>query len=106
MKILTKAIEKAFEKQGDTSHLKADQIKVVCKLFNPCGAGTWYLYERESEDIFMAFCDLGDPQFAELGRVSLSELLSVRLPFGLTIERDLHWTPCLLSEVIDSVKKY
>jgi hypothetical protein len=30
---------------------------------------------------------------AELGSVRISELESIRLPFGLGIERDLHWTP-------------
>ena len=34
--------------------------------------------------------DLGEP---ELGYASLSEIASVRLRFGLGIERDLHFTP-------------
>lgn len=29
----------------------------------------------------------------ELGSFALAELEAVRLPFGLTIERDLHFTP-------------
>ena len=28
-----------------------------------------------------------------MGSVSLRELAAVRLPFGLGIERDLHWQP-------------
>ena len=39
-------------------------FKPVVKLFNPCGAGTWLLTELES----------------------------VRGPFGLGIERDLYWS--------------
>ncbi len=36
-------------------------------------------------------CDLGQG-FPELGYVSLAELQSVRGPFGLQVERDLHFT--------------
>lgn len=34
------------------------------------------------------FCCIHEP---ELGYVSLSELKSLRLPYGLSIERDLYW---------------
>lgn len=65
----------------------------VVKLFNPCGAATWLLTEIDPFDKDLAFglCDLG-MGCPELGTVSLSELQSIRLPFGLRIERDLHWT--------------
>ena len=46
MKIITKAIEEAFKKQGYTGDKSAKDIKIVMKLFYPAGAGTWYLYER------------------------------------------------------------
>jgi len=90
MKLLTKAIEKAFEKQGDTSEKTSAEIKVICKLFNPTGAGTWWLYERDSQDpdIFWAFCLLDTPMFAELGTISLKELESFKGRMGLGIERD------------------
>ena len=32
----------------------------------------------------------GEP---ELGMISMQELTSAKLPFGLSIERDLHWEP-------------
>ena len=65
----------------------------VVKLFNPCGAATWLLSEIDpmEPDIAFGLCDLG-MDCAELGSISLSELRSIRLPFGLRIERDLHWT--------------
>ena len=64
----------------------------VVKLFNPAGSGTWLLTEIDPEnpDIAFGLCDLGYP---ELGCVSITELESVRGPFGLGIERDRHWTP-------------
>ena len=106
MKILTKAVEKAFTKQGDTSQKSMSEIKIVMKLFNPCGAGTWYLYEHIEDDIYMCFANLGDIECAECGTVSMSELMSVRLPFGLKIERDMHFEPLsmTLEDVINKVK--
>lgn len=66
----------------------ADHIPVV-KFFNPFGAGTWLATELDEEgDILFGLADLGYP---ELGSWSLSELTAIRLPFGLGIERDLHF---------------
>jgi hypothetical protein len=60
------------------------------KLFTPWGAATWLLSELDPSDPDIAFglCDLG-MGFPELGSVRLSELESVRGPFGLSVERDL-----------------
>lgn len=66
----------------------ADHIPVV-KFFNPFGQGTWLATELdENGDILFGLADLGYP---ELGSWSLSELTAIRLPFGLGIERDLHF---------------
>lgn len=105
MKIITKEIQDAFNKQGYTGDKSADEIKIVVKLFNPTGAGTWYLYEQEDEDTYWGFVNLGDADCAECGTVSMSELMSLRLPFGLRIERDMHFKPLskTLQEVMDIV---
>lgn len=102
MKIITKEIEKAFAKQGYTGNKSAKDIFIVMKLFNPVGAGTWYLYEKQDEDIYWCFANLGDPMCAECGTVSLSELLR----FGLKIERDMHFKPLSISlqDVMDKIK--
>lgn len=106
MKLMTKAIQKAFEKQGYTGNLSAKDIKIVAKFFNPCGGQSWYLYEKEDEDIYMAFVNLGDAQCAECGRVSLSELQNLRLPMGMSIERDMSFKPfsITLKELTDKIK--
>ena len=106
MKIFTKPIEKAFEKQGDTSQKEMKDIFIIMKLFNPCGAGTWYLYEKLDDDVYMCFANLGDPMMAEIGTVSMNEILSYRGMFGLGIERDMHFEPMkmTLREVYDKVK--
>jgi hypothetical protein len=65
-----------------------DPIPVV-KFFNPTGAATWLATEIYSDgDTLFGLADLGFG-CPELGTFSLSELASVRLPFGLRIERDL-----------------
>lgn len=83
-----KASAAAIQRDGNTP----DHFPVV-KLFNPCGAATWLISELDPTDPDIAFglCDLG-MDCAELGSVSLSELCSVRVGFGLRIERDIHWT--------------
>lgn len=61
----------------------------VLKLFNPAGPGTWLITELGDDgDILFGLCDL-DMGFPELGSVSLSEITAVKLPLGLTIERDV-----------------
>ena len=98
MKLLTKPIREKLIANGkaqDKVRGTEDEIdfKPVVKLFNPCGAGTWLLTELDSEDPDIAFglCDLG-MECPELGSVRISELESVRGPFGLGIERDLYWS--------------
>ncbi|KAB2674227.1 DUF2958 domain-containing protein [Brucella tritici] len=62
----------------------------VVKFFNPFGAGVWLATELDEDgDIMFGLADLGCP---ELGSWSLEELSSVRLPFGMGIERDLLFT--------------
>jgi len=106
MKIITKEIEQAFAKQGYTGNKSAKDIKIVMKLFNPTGAGTWYIYEKCDDDQYMAFVNLGDPIMAECGYVSMTELLEFRGRFGLPLERDMHFTPLsmTLKEVQDKIK--
>jgi hypothetical protein len=90
MKLLTKALQKkllaaaAGNPQG-----KKDLIPLV-KFFNPCGAQTWLISEMQVDGTMFGLCDLGHG-CPELGYVSLFELEAIRLPFGLKIERDLHW---------------
>lgn len=60
----------------------------ILKLFNPVGAATWLATELgEDGDVLFGLADLGFG-CPELGYFSLSEIGSVRLPFGLGIERD------------------
>lgn len=62
-------------------------FKAVVKLFNPAGIGTWYLSEL-NPDTNLAF-GLSCLHEKELGDVSMDEIKSLKLPFGLKIERDI-----------------
>jgi hypothetical protein len=69
---------------------RGDHVPVV-KFFNPVGSGTWLFSEMDEDgDILFGLCDLGFG-CPEMGSVSLVEIAAVTLPFGLTIERDLHF---------------
>lgn len=64
-----------------------DPIPVV-KFFNPLGAGTWLATELYADDdTLFGLADLGFGS-PEMGVFSLTEVESVRLPYGLRIERD------------------
>ena len=105
--LIPNSILKAFAEQGYTGNKQMSEIKIICKLFNPCGAGTWWLYEHVEEDVYMAFCLLDDPTYAEIGTISLLEMKALRLPFGLGIERDIHFPTGekTLKQIWDKVKE-
>lgn len=64
----------------------------VLKLFNPIGAATWLATELDADDdTLFGLADLGFG-CPEVGSFSLREIASVRLPYGLGIERDLGFT--------------
>ncbi|MDT9598618.1 DUF2958 domain-containing protein [Sphingosinicella rhizophila] len=61
----------------------------ILKLFNPLGAATWLATElADDDDTLFGLADLGFG-CPEMGSFSLSEITAVRLPFGLSIERDI-----------------
>ena len=66
----------------------------VVKLFTPDAGATWLLTEidPDNQDIAFGLCDLG-LGCAELGSVSLSEIIALRGRFGLPVERDRHFEP-------------
>lgn len=96
-------------------HEKDPLVRV--KLFAVFSRWTWYLYEgspvdedgimiepdapaeRQAEAVDFLFYGLVDGEEAELGYVSLREIMSVTGPLGLKIERDQFWKPKPLSEI-------
>lgn len=68
------------------------------KFFTPDSNWTWYATEYDGEDVFFGLV-VGHE--TELGYFSLSELLSVRGPLGLPIERDLYFIPKSLKDLMN-----
>jgi hypothetical protein len=78
----------------------------VVKFFNPLGAGTWLATELYNDgDTLFGLADLGFG-CPEMGVFSLSEIQSVRLPYGMRIARDLGFcTPHPLSRWADTARR-
>lgn len=97
MKLMTKEIQKKFESKtlGSTEML-GDNAEIVVKFFTPWANWTWYATEFDGEDLFFGLVDGFEK---ELGYFSLTELESVSGPFGLKIERDLHFENKTLADV-------
>lgn len=71
--------------------LPVGQRKPVVKFFIPWGSATWLISEVDADGRMFGLCDLGHG-CPELGYVLLWDLKALRGPFGLTVERDLHFT--------------
>jgi hypothetical protein len=67
------------------------------KFFTPDSNWTWYASEFDGEDIFFG---LVSGLEVELGYFSLKELQEPRGPLGVLIERDLHFEPKTLGELM------
>jgi len=106
MKLFTQAILKALPTLDESAQLSTSEQKVICKLFNPSGVGTWYITSyNPDEKLAFGFVNLNDPEMAELGYISIEELEALKLPFGMKIERDRHFDPMPLQTVIDTIKR-
>lgn len=95
MKLITKELEKKFKKYPLYSQDGlGGAAKVIAKFFNPVGAGTWLITEGNKLDNgdyeMFGYCHLGDDFNAEFGYVMLSDLENIKLPLGMSIERDLY----------------
>ncbi len=91
MKLITKAIENELLKHPLYSTDGKNEKDVLVKFFNPCGIGTWYVFEAQKNGDDWTFFGLIDLYEKDLGYFTLGELKSVKLPFGLSIERDQYF---------------
>lgn len=102
MKLLTKEVLDAFEKQGDTSKMKPEDTKIIAKFFNAGGPGRWYATEYDPRTrTFFGFVSIFNDHCDELGSFTLDELESVVGSFGLGIERDKYFGEHNLQEILD-----
>ena len=90
MKLLTKKITEQAQKQYKKGDNMDDQV-IVAKFFNPVGSWSWYLMNlHEDKDYAWGIVD---GNAVEMGSFSMRELQSIKLPFGLGIERDTIFRP-------------
>ncbi|NMR34959.1 DUF2958 domain-containing protein [Chryseobacterium aquaticum] len=97
MKLITKELEKRFAEVGDQS--QSSNPLIIAKFFNPCGSETWYISEWD-KDADRCFGYIEGMWEDEWGYVSIRELEELRLPFGLSIERDRFFKEIRFKELI------
>jgi hypothetical protein len=73
------------------------EAKAQVKFFTPDSNWTWYASEFDGKDVFFGLVSGFE---VELGYFTLSELKQARGPLGLQIERDLHFEPKTLDELL------
>ena len=62
------------------------------------GGCDWYVAEFDGKDTFFGFVNLNDPQNAEWGYFTLSELDAINIE-GIEVDRDLHWRQKKFAEI-------
>lgn len=103
MNLMTKEIEKRFNEVGDQS--EKENPLVIAKYFSPVGGATWFAteYDPETKIAYGYVKDLVPSEngiYDEWGYFSITELELVTLPYGLKIERDIHFDEITFSELI------
>ncbi len=77
------------EEQGDNAIAQV-------KFFTPWTSWTWFASEYDPAERLCFGVVIGHER--ELGYFSLDELEAIKGPAGLTIERDLYWSPRPIAE--------
>ena len=101
MMLLTKELRRRLPPLYSQEDKELEALALV-KFFTPWSNWTHWATEFDGEDTFFGLVSGFE---VELGYFSLSELESVRGPFGLKIERDLYFEPTTLRELMDAALK-
>ena len=100
MKLLTDAIKKALPPLYSTEATPCENKEIIVRFFNPLGSQSWEIVEggptvddngdptEDGDWLLFGKCDLGFGT-PEWGYVMLSELESVKVGLGMSIERDI-----------------
>lgn len=92
-------IDQLINQYPKSGHL--ENQNVICKIFNPYGAGTWYCINMDpsDQDYIWGIAHLFE---WEIGSVLRSSLETIRVsPFGLPLERDIHFEPMNAQQLWD-----
>jgi hypothetical protein len=97
IKLITKELEQRFAKVGEQNH--TSNPIVIAKFFDPAGSATWYAteYDKETNICYGYVTGLA---YDEWGSFSITELEAIQRPFGLGIERDIHFEETQFNELL------
>ena len=98
MKLLTKELERKLPPLYHTEAIPTKEIKFITKYFTPDSDFTWYVaeYDPTTKDMYGY---TKTSRYQEWGYFSLIELMAVKGPLGLKVERDLYFTPCTVDKI-------
>lgn len=97
MKLVTKALAKKIPALYSTEELSNQEKIAWVKLFTPDAEWTWFIVEYDPSGLCFGVVDGLEK---EMGYFDLGELENVRGPLGLPIERDKHFEPISVQEVM------
>ena len=106
----TEAQLATIPRPGSQSEIKPENVIIYMHFF--VGACDWWISEYNGDDVFFGFVNLGDPEMAEWGTISFSELqeLKVKAPLinsqtqertyiYIQVDTDKYWQPKKFSEI-------
>ncbi len=79
------------------SNQTADKLIFYVKLFTPWANWSWFIAEADFESGECFGYVHGFER--ELGYFNIHELMEIKGPFGLKIERDLHFDKCTFEKI-------
>ena len=97
MQLLTKELMGSIPKLYDTEEIELEDKTIHAKFFTPWSNWTWYVIEFDGENQCFGYVKGLD---AEFGYFSLRELESIEGPFGLKVERDIHFLPIKVCDML------
>ncbi|MDD2657298.1 MAG: DUF2958 domain-containing protein [Candidatus Pacebacteria bacterium] len=97
MKLMTEELQQQIPLLYATEDTPLEKKMVYAKFFTPDANWTWYVTEYDPNERLCFGYVIGHE--SEWGYFSLDELESVRGPFGLAIERDIHFEPITFKEL-------
>jgi len=59
----------------------------------------WFISEYDGEDLFFGYAIIGNPEFAEWGYISFTELKQIRIAPGIEVDCELFYPPLKVSEI-------
>lgn len=94
--LLTKLDISRLPKLNETEAIEMEDKMIHAKLFTPWSNWTWYVIEYDGEDQCFGFVKGHE---AEFGYFSLRELANIEGPFGIKVERDIHFKPTAVGDM-------